>query len=81
MKSYITYTVKVFKDGTKHWYLGNKRHREDGPAMDFADGSKLWFLDDVMMTEARHKAKMKPVKEMTMAELEEALGYSVKVVK
>ena len=40
----IEYTVKVFKDGSKSWFLGSKRHREDGPAIEGADGTKHWLL-------------------------------------
>jgi len=42
----IEYTVKVFDDGDKHWYLNDKRHREDGPAIEWSDGSKFWYLND-----------------------------------
>ena len=30
--------------GTKLWWLNGKLHREDGPAVEFADGSKLWYI-------------------------------------
>ena len=30
----IEYTVKVRADGTKEWYLNDKLHREDGPAIE-----------------------------------------------
>ena len=42
----IEYTVKVYSDGSKSWYLNGKRHREDGPALEWADGTKYWFLND-----------------------------------
>ena len=41
----IEYTVKVYDDGTKEWYRNGKRHREDGPAMEYANGSKFWYLN------------------------------------
>tara|TARA_S200002703_G_C3666348_1_gene204568 strand:- start:291 stop:584 length:294 start_codon:yes stop_codon:yes gene_type:complete len=41
----IEYTVKVFDTGTKHWLLNGKLHREDGPAIEYADGGKYWYLD------------------------------------
>jgi hypothetical protein len=40
----ITYTVKVDEDKTKWWYLKGKFHREDGPAVEWANGSKAWYL-------------------------------------
>lgn len=41
----IEYTVKVYKNGSKEWYLNGKRHREDGPALELADGRKEWWLN------------------------------------
>ena len=38
--------MKIDAHGTKHWYLGNKLHREDGPAVEYPDGKKYWYLDD-----------------------------------
>ena len=45
MMSYKEYTVKVFRNGTKHWFLNDKLHREDGPASEYADGSKSWWTN------------------------------------
>jgi hypothetical protein len=39
------YTVKVFESGFKEWYWNGKLHREDGPAIEWADGSKSWYLN------------------------------------
>ncbi len=33
-------------DGTKEWWLNDKRHRTDGPAIEWADGTKEWWLND-----------------------------------
>lgn len=33
-----------FHNGYK-WYLNGKLHREDGPAIEFSDGTKKWFLN------------------------------------
>jgi hypothetical protein len=33
------------KYGTKRWRLNGKRHREDGPAIEYSDGSKRWYLN------------------------------------
>ena len=41
----IEYTVKVYDNGDKHWYLDGKCHREDGPAVEFASGTKYWYLN------------------------------------
>ena len=41
----IEYTVKVYPNGTKEWYLNGQSHREDGPAIELADGYKSWWLN------------------------------------
>ena len=35
---------RVDADGNKEWLLHGKRHREDGPAVEWADGTKKWLL-------------------------------------
>ena len=77
----ITYTVKVDSYGTKFWYLNGQYHREDGPAIEYANGDKSWWLNGKYITEAEFNARMNPAKELTVAEIEKLLGYSVKVVK
>jgi hypothetical protein len=31
--------------GTKCWYLNDKLHREDGPAVVYKDGDRFWYLN------------------------------------
>tara|TARA_B110000503_G_C6989604_1_gene346792 strand:- start:284 stop:544 length:261 start_codon:yes stop_codon:yes gene_type:complete len=31
--------------GNKHWILNGKLHREDGPAIEWHDGSKAWYIN------------------------------------
>ena len=38
-------TLRVDANGSKEWYLDGKRHREDGPAIEYVNGSKYWYLD------------------------------------
>jgi len=40
------YTVKVDDTGTKLWYLDDKLHRTDAPAVEWADGSKHWYQNN-----------------------------------
>jgi len=35
----------VSANGCKLWYLNDKSHREDGPAVEYADGSNAWFIN------------------------------------
>ena len=32
-------------NGNKSWRLNGKRHREDGPAIEWYDGEKHWYLN------------------------------------
>ena len=74
----IEYTVKVYDNGDKEWYLDGKRHREDGPAVEGASGYKHWYLNGEEVTE---EEVMNPAEEMTMEEICKALGKNVKVIK
>ena len=69
------------KDGYNVWYQDGKCHRTDGPAVDWADGRVEYWINGKQLTPAQFKEKTAPVKEMTIAEIEAALGHSVKVVK
>ena len=53
---------KVDQYGNKGWYLNGHLHREDGPAVEWADGSKRWLLHG------------KPVHPETLVDLHLSLG-------
>jgi hypothetical protein len=40
---------KLFVDeyGTKSWWVDGKRHRFDGPAIDWSDGYKAWYINNI----------------------------------
>ena len=38
--------LTIDSDGTKEWYLHDKLHRVDGPAIENTDGTKYWALHD-----------------------------------
>lgn len=65
----------------KYWYLDGKLHREDGPAIEWAGGTKSWYRNGERMTEQEFLNQTAPAKELTVAEIEQLLGYRVKVVK
>jgi len=100
----IEYTVRVYENGTRFWLLDDDYHREDGPAIVWADGYTAWFLNGDLhredgpaiegangacswylrgepVTQEEHRRRTQPVKELTVAEVEQLLGYSVKIVK
>jgi hypothetical protein len=68
-------------NGNKAWYLHGELHREDGPAIEYASGDKSWYLNNERLTEEEFNKRMAPTVEMTMAQINEALGKNVKVVE
>lgn len=77
-------TYKVTKDeyGTIRWYNEEGQyHREDGPAIEWADGSKFWYLNGQRLTKKEFNQRTQPHKEMTIAQLEKVLGHKIKIVK
>ena len=78
-----TCTVKVNTSGSKFWYQNGKRHRTDGPAIEFASGDKSWFIEGKEYTKGEFDAIVNApkVKELTMSEISKLLGYEVKVVE
>lgn len=75
----IEYTVKVYPNGSKFWWLNEELHREDGPAIEWSDGRKEWHLNGVELSEQEFNTRMK-TKELTINQIEELLGYKIKVV-
>jgi len=65
--------------GDKFWYKNGKSHREDGPAIEWATGEKEWYINGKKMTEEEHKTATCVTKELTIGEIENVLGYKVKV--
>jgi hypothetical protein len=46
--------------GYEEWKLPNgKFHREDGPAIEYSNGSKYWYLNGISYTEQEYKKKMR----------------------
>jgi len=70
-----------WENGDKEWYLNGKRHRVDGPAVERPNGIKFWYLNGAEVSEQEHAEKTKPTKELTVGEIEQLLGYKIKVVK
>jgi hypothetical protein len=68
-------------DGDKFWYQNGQRHRVDGPAIEYANGTYEWWLNGIPHTEDSWRAATQPAVEMTVAEIEAALGKRIKVVK
>jgi|TARA_B110000908_G_scaffold56864_1_gene69213 hypothetical protein len=99
----ITYTVKVYDNGTTHYsheglrhredgpavtevsgyrayYKKGNLHREDGPAVENLGGTCYYYLDGIPYTQEKHKEATTAPLEITVKELEERLGFKIKVV-
>lgn len=35
------------KNGIKYWYQNRKLHRIDGPAIEYPDGTKEWYINGI----------------------------------
>lgn len=57
------YNVSVKENGDKFWYFNGKLHRELGPAIELANGGKVWWLDGFKcLNEQSFKEKLKLTK-------------------
>ena len=65
------YTVQVHSDGTK-WFSFNEGwlHRFDGPAIDWADGDKEWYLHGKKLTEEEFNAQLNQSYEGKVVEID-----------
>jgi hypothetical protein len=41
--------------------VNGKRHRENGPAIERADGTRAWYINDVQFTEEEFNQRNKPL--------------------
>jgi hypothetical protein len=38
-------TLSIYENGTKSWKLNGLSHREDGPAFEYGNNIKWWYLN------------------------------------
>ena len=70
-----------YPSGTKEYYRDGKLHREDGPAIEDANGRNRWYLYGVQYSESEfYQHQQRPVKNLTVEEIESLLGYRINVV-
>ena len=75
--------IHINVNGTKHYYSDREMeifHREDGPAIEYADGSKEWYINGERLTEKAFNTRMNPV-ELTLDEIAKKFGVSVDKLK
>ena len=46
--------LTVNEVGTKCWYLNDKLHRTDGPAIEHSNGNKYWYLNGINISEEQY---------------------------
>lgn len=44
------YKVKVYKDKTEWYNFNNQLHRLEGPAVEYFDGEKYWYINGEKLT-------------------------------
>jgi hypothetical protein len=50
---------QIDKYGTKYWYNEKRKfHRLDGPAIEYADGDKFWYIEGEAYTEEEFNKKI-----------------------
>ena len=69
-----------FANGHKEWWLNGKRHREDGPAIEYAHGNKEWYINGERLIKSAFDARTQ-VKELSVHEVQQLLGYKIKIVE
>ena len=45
--------IRDSSNGARKWYLNGKLHRKDGPAVEWNDGNKEWYINAVSYTHLR----------------------------
>jgi hypothetical protein len=47
-------------DGTKIWHRNGKFHRDNGPAIEYPNGEKCWFLNDISYSKEEYFNALSP---------------------
>ena len=47
----MNYDIRINALGTKSYYVNNKLHREDGPAIEWDNGDKYWYKNGLLHRE------------------------------
>ena len=65
-------------NGSRTWFVNGQLHRTDGPAIEYANGNCEYWVNGQELTKAEFESRT--AKELTVAEVEELLGYRVKII-
>ena len=69
-----------WKDGHTEYWVDGRRHRIDGPAVMCGNTNNEYWIDGNCMTEQQFRAKT-TVRELTVAQISDILGCTVKIVE
>jgi hypothetical protein len=76
--------IEINQFGSKYYYKDKAMtilHREDGPAVEWWDGHKFWYLNGEKLTEEQFKKKTAKEIVLTMDEIAAKLGIEVSKLK
>ena len=76
--------IEINQHGSKLYFKDKQMtilHREDGPAVEYTDGDKSWFINDEYLTEAEFNLRTTPEIVLTLDEIAAKLGISVNRLK
>jgi len=76
--------IKINENGSKYYYKDREMtipHRTDGPAIEWSDGYKGWYLNGVCHTEKEFKMKTAKEIVLTLDEIADKLGIDVNKLK
>jgi hypothetical protein len=48
-----------YTNGEKYWFLNDRIHREDGPAIEYVHGDKYWYLNGTSVSQTEFERLMK----------------------
>ena len=58
----LKYRIEVDEDGSRRYYNTNgELHRTDGPAVEYFNGDRVWFINDEQLSEAEFNQAVKNV--------------------
>ncbi len=76
--------ILINEFGSKYYHKDKEMtilHREDGPAVEWTNGVKYWYLNDVSYTEEEFKKRTAKEITLTLDEIAERLGIDVSKLK
>jgi len=75
--------IQIDENGCKRYYKDKSMtilHRLDGPAVEFADGYKVWYVDGKYLSEKEFNTLTKPL-ELTLDDIAAKFGVDVSKLK